>query len=236
MVLEVQEESRMKIKMVDSIIVSSLEKFELERERRAESQSTERYIRPSMISGCSRMIVYYLRGEPLEIKETPQSLRILKVGHYLHYRIQKLLVESGLAKESDVELPVKDDDLWLRGHCDAIIEVNNEKYIFEFKTVNSWSFSKLIDIPDSYKDQATLYMHCLKIPRTIFLFENKDTQEWREFLYFLDELRLQNLLLKIREIQDCVKRNILPRRECTTKAHGARKRCPFVELCFGELP
>lgn len=111
-----------------------------------------------------------------------------------------------------VEVPVRDDDLNIAGHTDGIVVLDQGKYIFEFKTANSRTFSTLAEPMDLHKEQASWYLDILsrnswkveeeleqmqaegkdvadilRVQRqpfkgTVIVYMNKDTQVFREFV------------------------------------------------------
>lgn len=110
------------------------------------------------------------------------------------------------------EVPVIDEELEIRGHTDGILALDMGKYIFEFKTANSRTFSTLAEPLDAHKEQAAWYLDVLsrnsymmerKLEETqasgvdvsealrvqrqpfsgaVIVYMNKDTQAFREFV------------------------------------------------------
>ena len=110
------------------------------------------------------------------------------------------------------EVPVIDEELGIYGKTDGVVVLKEGKYIFEFKTVNSRTFSTLAEPLDTHKEQAEWYMdvlsrnshkmeailedmqrqgidveEVLRVQRqpfrgTVIVYMNKDTQAFREFV------------------------------------------------------
>lgn len=110
------------------------------------------------------------------------------------------------------EVPVIDEELGIHGKTDGVVVLKEGKYIFEFKTVNSRTFSTLAEPLDTHKEQAEWYMdvlsrnshkmeailedmqrqgidveEVLRVQRqpfrgTVIVYMNKDTQAFREFV------------------------------------------------------
>lgn len=110
------------------------------------------------------------------------------------------------------EVPVIDEELGIHGKTDGVVVLKEGKYIFEFKTVNSRTFSTLAEPVDTHKEQAEWYMdvlsrnshkmeviledmqrqgidveEVLRVQRqpfrgTVIVYMNKDTQAFREFV------------------------------------------------------
>ena len=110
------------------------------------------------------------------------------------------------------EVPVIDEELKIHGKTDGVVVLKEGKYIFEFKTANSRTFSTLAEPLDTHKEQAEWYMdvlsrnshkmeailedmqrqgidveEVLRVQRqpfrgTVIVYMNKDTQAFREFV------------------------------------------------------
>ena len=110
------------------------------------------------------------------------------------------------------EVPVIDEELEIYGETDGIVVLKEGKYIFEFKTANSRTFSTLAEPLDVHKEQAEWYVdvlsrnshkmeailedmqrqgidvdEALRVQRqpfrgTVIVYMNKDTQAFREFV------------------------------------------------------
>lgn len=75
------------------------------------------------------------------------------------------------------EIPVLIPELKISGKGDGIIEIEGKRYLLEIKTMNPFSYQKLVKVPDYYLVQTGIYMKGLSIEDTIFVFENKAFNE-----------------------------------------------------------
>jgi len=195
----------------------------------------QRIIRPSGIAGCARAIVYDILGIPAKERNTPQTQRIFDNGHGVHHRIENYLEKMKLFDvlsdgKPAREVALSNDEYWIKGTCDGILNIEGMKFILEIKSINTWKYSTLEQPEWYYLDQIHLYFYCSGIPQGIFLYENKDTQVLREFIIEQDDERLNKLLDKIRFIQDCVKKGVLPAMDCQDKSKA--KYCKYIDHCF----
>lgn len=180
-----------------------------------------RVIRPSSIADCTRKIVCDILGflppEPIE----PRRQRIFDNGDSVHTRYLKYYLprmgiaakilaadRKGKQKVKDfIEVSLKEDDYWIKCRPDAVIinrKDNNRYYVLEVKSMRSDLFDAL-EYPDAnYIQQVHLYMFVTKVPRAIILYENKDTQDIKEFVIEQDDALLEKILAKIRSIQKYV--------------------------------
>jgi len=192
-------------------------------------------IHPSSISGCARAIVYEMLGVSEPEKTSPGTRRIFDNGHGVHHRIESYLEKAGLFDilpdgKPAREVRLKNEEYWIEGTADGILNIDGIKFVLEIKSINTWGFSTL-DAPNwYYLDQIHLYFLCLGIPQGIFLYENKDTQVLREFVVEQDDERMGKILDKIRFIQQCVEKGNLPEMTCTCRDKG--KYCKFLNQCF----
>lgn len=76
-----------------------------------------------------------------------------------------------------------------------------------------------------------LYKLKKPITQTVILYENKDTQEFKEFIVDYDEEFMEgNILKRFRMANKHWEKKIIPRRECANKNQG--KWCPYLDTCF----
>jgi hypothetical protein len=186
-------------------------------------------IRPSEIGGCTRKIVSSILGIGSDELVTPQQQRIFDNGNYVHKRYLKSYIPriGCVAKVKDIDgkikefidFPIENKEYWLKGKPDAIIfnDENGLPYIFELKSIKQELFIGLQQPDPSYIAQVHIYMFLTNIPRAIVFYENKNTQDIKEFEILKDQNLLDSLLLKIKLIQKYVleysETNQLP--ECT---------------------
>lgn len=281
------------IKRLDQYLLSLNDKDE---DRRWDINS------PSSASKCERAIVYSRMGyKPDANAVDARTRRILDNGTDTHKRLQKYMMDEGMLKMDEV--PVFLDRLQIQGHTDGLLELNKyELGILEIKTINTNSFSKLLDARDDHKKQALVYMVCLEerrkwlrskfstedelmsyfvtdeyhnfienhykhikggnkfsrgeklmfkyechmkadrllwntprpINKMIFLYEDKNTQELKEFTVKYDEELWRSLEAKFEYINECVaKKEIPPRpKEATSKSCSLCRWCSYSTECF----
>jgi len=171
-------------------------------------------IRPSQIHLCQRWIVGDLLGRiPFEPNSAVQQ-RVLDNGSYVHKRIlQKYLPRMGIVpyildiKKGElkqfIEVSLRDDSLWLKGSPDALILNPNDGlvYVFELKSMRDGEFKILEDAKIEHIMQVHLYMWLTNIPRAILFYENKDSQQTKEFVIQKSDILMNKILNKISLIQ-----------------------------------
>jgi hypothetical protein len=216
-----------------SVLINDLNDYLLKKQKPREPGYI---IHPSTIYQCPRCIAFEMLGCRAE-KVSAKTQRIFDNGTMMHLRYQKYFEEMQLIKRTGdqqlmKEWVVQNPKYWFQGAVDAILNIANTDYILELKSINSNQFNILIEPFLRHKMQACIYMFCSGVHKTLFLYENKDTQEIKEFIYPFDETLLSQLLIKVKHIQMCLKNGVLPRKECTYNLKY--KLCKFGGLCEDE--
>lgn len=171
----------------------------------------KRTIRPSEIGQCIRKIVCLILNKVTYIPVEPKQQRTFDMGNAVHTRyLTQYIPAIGCAMTIDgqvqIEQKLENKELWLRGAPDAIV-INKKDglpYIFELKSIKQELFTELTAPSEDYLDQVHLYMFMTNIPRAIVFYENKNNQDILEFGIAFDQVRMNNILEKIKSIQDYV--------------------------------
>lgn len=131
----------------------------------------ENYLGMSAIAKCPRELFYLLNNvsdyegiTPLEPQQVGSNLpRIFRLGHLLEHEIISFMVNGGL-EISGQQLAFSEFTRF-RGHCDGIVKVENQSYLFDVKTMSQNSFDKFISgspLSTSFKtyyQQLIMYMY-----------------------------------------------------------------------------
>ena len=80
--------------------------------------------------------------------------------------------------------------------------------------------------------QASIYARELGIKKVLYLYINKNTSEYKDFLMPINEEQLKEADKIMDKVIDSVKDNKVLPRECKDKFCDAALSCPFVSLCF----
>ncbi len=179
--------------------------------------------RPSSLgSPCLRKIYYSYHRVPEDFGMPLNVLKIMKLGDSIHELISGSLRKAGVLIDytnpdgsvnknksgdgtDDFEFPLKDPDLELSAKMDAIMIIDGELEIGEWKSINKDGFKKLKDPKPEHLVQGAMYLYVARvalargdyshikelsgfetIKRVRFLYYCKDTSEMKE--YILDDL------------------------------------------------
>lgn len=226
-----------------------LPRREPERERKCFSSTT--YYK------CPRSVFYMLHNVERERPLTAQAIRRMGVGTAIHSYIQDILMDMselgyGIKVVPLEEIPTykKEKIILGRGQgnhpiettfcdysyteeipiitmCDGVLEFESKYMVFEFKTINTDDFKLLIrPLPDHIK-QGALYYVLTKIPRVMFLYIDKNTQELKAFLQEYNEAQGEWVINRIRYVERHIKANKLPDKE----VGDGCKWCDYKKAC-----
>lgn len=150
----------------------------------------------SEISGCERKAVYSLMATPRIEQSAPVWRRRFKIGHAIHKMFQDDLERMAGKKRYFIDFvpevrvhPCMEQPLaakWdIHSHTDGIFTVRESedgpplyRVILEIKSEAPASYEKLQAIKDEHVEQAHVYMACLDVPLTWFLYYNKGNQNF----------------------------------------------------------
>jgi len=196
---------------------------------------------PSAIGYCSRKITYSMLGYEEEPVDTITQ-RIFENGHSMHARYEKWFEDMGIQiapelvlseNSEDPEIARKARELNIDGRTDSLIEVNGERYIVELKSAGQAMFEYHLNKGPKkhHLQQILMYMYLTGVKKGILLYENKNTQEIREFAIEYDEEIVEDLIKKASVINSYVLEKKLPPKEGTASSWQC-KYCNYFNLCM----
>ena len=231
--------------------------------RLAKVRKPSEYYHPSSLFDCSLKIQFDKLNAPKETLETPRSIMRLDNGSYSHRRYidywrnlgvlygdwlclvcdrvsadllcPEVCPACGNKKLIYNEVNVLDKDLLIKGKADGIIILKNKKVLWEFKTIKSTEFEKIIknNMPKpEHIFQANIYAVILDIEHMLIWYENKDTQESKYFDIVANYELFKDALTKIKQIETALQEQTLLKRTCTNKKIPPALWCPYKNICF----
>lgn len=183
---------------------------------------------------CYREQVLSLLFEQTQGQLLPVNLlRIFAAGNSIHAKWQNLFVKSGIAVEIEARNFSEQYEMYFTP--DAVIQLNNKKYVVEIKSVNTFQFQKSNNHSQGAR-QLQLYMHLLGIENGFVLAEDKNTQDWKPFITKYDYTQILPFLERLQEIQDFKKVFLetgeLPPKKCKSCTMSKAQSCNLVNACF----
>ena len=176
---------------------------------------------------CPRAVFFKFKNVPRE-KMEPQVLRMFDHGDYIQMQIISNLFSLGIVRASEVKIPPQE---LISGRADAILTLNNELYVVDFKSMNSMIFKNLDQPKKDNLNQIQLYLHFFKIPKGILLYINKNTLELKEFLVEYNPAVAQRLLKDLADLKIKIDSNIVPQRIPGWLEEWQCRYCQFKEIC-----
>lgn len=192
---------------------------------------------------CVREQVLSLLYEQLQGENVPVNLkRIFEEGNAIHEKWQRLFIRGGLGKAEDMDFSRFNKHYELSFTPDAIITINGEKYVVEIKSVNTYQFKPMTEHASGTK-QLRFYMRLTGIHNGIVLCDDKNTQEFKVFVFHYDEKAQEvtdHFVERLEAIRFYKNRLIdehkVPKRhpECTSYASKRCTKCNMRDVCWGK--
>ncbi len=176
---------------------------------------------------CPRQIFFKFKKVPGKEME-PRILRIFDQGNYVHLRLMRDLFSLGVVVASEVNIPPKED---IGGRADAIIRINNELYLVDFKSINSMILKNMEEPKEDHILQIQLYLHFFNLKKGILLYEGKDNSQIKEFPIEYDKEVVEKILNDFSRLKINVEKNLIPQQLSDYSDNWQCKYCQFKEIC-----
>jgi hypothetical protein len=184
----------------------------------------------SSLGECERYQQFVFLGMPKLPPDAKNSAK-MQNGSFMHLRWQMEGLTAGWLTQAEV--PVKSDAYHLMGTMDGI---NYDDSILELKSINSNGFSRIAAFGPLHPHlfQMATYMLCTARDKGVFLYENKDTQEYTEVVVDPDDLPMTEVLIKAEKMWESTERKVLsePLSDCMDKKGWKYNSCPFRDRCL----
>lgn len=125
--------------------------------------------------------------------------------------------KGGDDKYMDLETRFRDhrvtSDIPVTGSCDGMMELDwlpGEVVAFEYKTINQDDFQYLIQPLKKHILQGAFYCYGFGIRKVLFLYENKNKQEFKAFIYEYTDAQIDWIERKIKRLVAARTSNELP--------------------------
>lgn len=187
-------------------------------------------ISASSLGECKRYQQFVFLGFP---KLPPDAKNAAKMhnGSFMHLRWQMEGLTEGWLQHAEV--PVHSDAYGLMGTMDGI---NYNGSILELKSINVNGFSRVGAfgplIPHLF--QMATYMLCSGIEQGVFLYENKDTQEYHEIVVQPEDLPITEAVMAAEDMKKSLEAQKLyePLGDCMDQKGWKYNSCPFRDRCL----
>jgi CRISPR/Cas system-associated exonuclease Cas4 (RecB family) len=158
----------------------------------------------------------------------PRILRIFDQGSYVHLRLMRDLFSLGVVVASEIDIPPTED---VGGRADAIVRINNELYLIDFKSINSMILKNMGEPKDDHILQVQLYLHFFNLKNGVLLYEGKDNSEIKEFPVKYDKKIAKKILEDFARLKINVEKNLIPKQLADYPDNWQCQYCQFKEIC-----
>ena len=228
------------IKRDDDLIMAIDQYYEFHMEQ---SRDDSGAFHPSAAGDCHMKIAYAYLGYDRP-KMDALIMRKIDNGTWMHKRYEHTFIQMSALMNNfylvDLEIPIEvvvRDSMTIKGHADAIIELNAKKLLIEMKSIRSELFYKLGNEPHpEYVAQWMIYSDCLSVYEGRIVYENKNDQTLRQYKMFWDADKVRESYDKLWDIYSYVSQDKLPPRpkgvgiECTRYSG-----CQWYNECWGKI-
>lgn len=185
----------------------------------------------SSLGSCMRKQVFTYLGW-LELAPSSKAAQIFHNGTFMHIRWQMAGLTEGWLVKAEVPVP-RPNTLRLSGTQDGIAYDGS---VVELKSINSYGFSGVNTFGPKSEHllQAGAYMLTTGAKQTVFIYENKDTQEYKEIVTPLDDDMIENVTLRANALWEHIDNQTLPEplSKCIDKEGWEYNSCPFRDRCL----
>jgi len=194
-------------------------------EKRDERKKTKFYI--SDAGKCPRQIFFRFKEAPRAEME-PRLLRIFDHGDLVHRKFVQVLDSLGIVE--GVEIPIRPSED-ISGRADAIVNIDGQRYLVDFKSINSTILQSMNEPKKEHVLQVQLYLHFFNLKKGILLYEGKDGLELKEFPVEYDEELVRKTLGEFQRLKINLEKDLIPKRLIDYPENWQCKYCQFKEIC-----
>jgi hypothetical protein len=187
---------------------------------------------------CPRRQIYQYLGLAPDEVNSPQLQNIFYDGTWRHLRWQATLLQAGIL--SDVEIMLDWPAKRSMGSMDGQGIVPGEhmnpawrglEFGFELKGINSFGYKSVVALgpTESHLNQTHRYFLSGGLDLFVIIYENKDTQEWTEYVIEPDPVRMEAQRAELALLNDYVDAKIIPPmlNDCAAHKGTEFSKCPF---------
>lgn len=196
---------------------------------------------------CSRAQVFYFTPVQAIPRMNPDLHAKFHDGTFRHLRWQMWLLQSGIL--DDIEVSASDPANWLTGTIDGVGTVpeglamthrlgdhRDQPFGWELKGCGTRQFRFIIDEGPRYEHLLQIHAYFLLRPDIrlwSLIYEDKDSQEWKEFVVARNASILDEVNREIKQLRAYVEQSCLPPilDECAKK-QGRYRTCEFAHDCL----
>lgn len=181
---------------------------------------------------CHRRRLFSYLGVPEGTRFSSRTIQIFHNGTFMHLRWQLAGISAGWLAQP--EAFAHHDELRVKGSLDGILDTGQG---LELKSINSNGFN-WISTAEQPKAQhlgqvGTYFVMLPEIEAFSVIYENKDTQDYKEFLITREKGTVTSARIELEVLNEHVDQRSLPEVKdgCWAKQGSEYMQCPFREIC-----
>lgn len=185
----------------------------------------------SSMGKCIRRQQFVFLGLP-QLPPDTRTAQIFHNGTFMHLRWQMAGLTEGWLSEAEV--PLGDNTLNMSGTMDGVLY---ESSVLELKSCNDRTFSQVLTFGavKEHITQMAVYCEATERDHGVFIYENKNTQEYTEVLYEHTPEMSELVMSRAGMVWDLTygKQLAEPLEKCIDRDGWVYKSCPFRDRCLG---
>jgi hypothetical protein len=232
-------------------------------EKRSKQRHQRGHYSPSQLGSCIRAVYFGRTGVKRTRVIDPRANGFFAQGNFMHLKWQfalwklhrqgklRLVWIKGDTSPYGIEVYVANKRGDFSGHIDAIIELDGEIYLVDFKGYQPRLYQQIVGgyVPDSDAIQLTGYMiivsagrqYPLKIEKSLLVVESKSGPDERGSPLGLVEVEIQKnqwrdeVNNRLREMREYEAKKETPPPSCHSTRQRQFQTCPWSGLCLEEV-
>ena len=182
---------------------------------------------------CERRQVFNHEGVPPKPTDSDIHM-IFHDGHFRHLKWQALMLYAGLIDE--VEVSCELEEFNLKGTIDAMAtHPERGKHGVEFKGANDRNYKFVLNEGPMEKHLLQIHAYMIATDYRLWslIYENKNTQEWKEFVIEFDQQIADEVIDSLKRMNTSVQQKVLPPvlSKCLDRK-GPFRACPYSHICL----
>lgn len=184
----------------------------------------------SSLGGCHRAQQFVFLGMP-QVPPDQKNAMKMHNGAFMHLRWQMAGLTEGWLKLAEV--PIGTNPYRLSGTMDGILY---EESVLELKSINARGFATVQTFGPKLDHlyQMATYLLCTERTKGVFIYECKDTQEYKEIILDRDQLPMAEAEEQARHMWATLGEQRLyePLEKCIDRTGWQYASCPFRDRCL----
>lgn len=185
----------------------------------------------SHLSGCPRAAQFQYRGLPQREFNDAHLINIFHNGDFMHLRWQMAGMTAGWLDMAEVFRG--SEQWWLKGSLDGILD---NGWGLELKSIHSNGFKQVLQYGGKKEHLTQIDAYFLLWPEIgtfSLIYENKDTQDYKEIVVEREEKRVEELEDRLLKMIENTRSHIYfdIRDDCWKGEGQMFRHCPYSEIC-----